>query len=81
MTGEEKRSEEKKRNEKRREERRTSNCEILAAKSLRYFRMLHAQQNRGYTEPNITHAENHKEFKFVMGETADIWQYYTTTQT
>lgn len=33
------------------------------------------------TQHNFTHVENHREFKFVVGETADIRQYYTTTQT
>jgi hypothetical protein len=33
------------------------------------------------TKQNYTHVENHREFKLVVGETADIRQYYTTTET
>jgi hypothetical protein len=67
---------------RRGEERRTSNFEILGAKSSLFPNVTNPEEPRTHrTKHNFTHVENHREFEFVIGETADVRQYYTTTQT
>jgi hypothetical protein len=55
---------------------------VLVRKSSLFPNITNTEEPRIHrNKRNFTYVENHREFKFVIGETADIRQYYSTTQT